>query len=131
MYPNAKSAYYGPEMRVRRSYSSPRPPREDKQTGYNLSSDRRQIIFIDGFKAGTFDLWCSRKTLMYYSNQQIKRVRVVKGADGYYCQFLINWERKEQHEFSGQIVGIDVGLKEFYTDSNGHTNGLSMETLKV
>jgi putative transposase len=42
---------------------------EYKQTGYKLSDDRRQITFIDGFNAGTFDLWCSRKTLMYYSNQ--------------------------------------------------------------
>jgi putative transposase len=31
---------------------------EYKQTGYQLSDDRRKIVFTDGFKAGTFDLWC-------------------------------------------------------------------------
>jgi len=45
----------------------------------------------------------------------------VKRADGYYCQFLINYERQEKHEFTGSVVGIDLGLKELYTDSNGNT----------
>ncbi|PSF36177.1 transposase [Aphanothece hegewaldii CCALA 016] len=94
---------------------------EYKLTGYKLSNDRRKITFIDGFKAGTFDLWCSQKTLVYYSEQQIKRVRVVRRADGYYCQFLIDYEREEKHEFTGNITGIDLGLKEFLTESNGNT----------
>ena len=94
---------------------------EYKQTGYKLSDDRRKIAFTDGFKAGTFDLWCNQKTLVYYTEQQIKRVRVVRRADGYYCQFLIDYEREEKHDFTGSVVGIDLGLKEFYTDSNGKT----------
>jgi len=94
---------------------------EYKQTGYKLSPDRRKITFTDGFQAGTFDLWCSQKTLVYYSEQQIKRVRIVKRADGYYCQFLIDYERQEKHEPTGKITGIDVGLKEFYTDAQGNT----------
>ncbi|XWK88138.1 MAG: transposase [Phormidium sp.] len=94
---------------------------EYKTTGYSLSDNRKQITFTDGFKAGTFDLWCSQKTLVYYSCEQIRRVRVVKRADGYYCQFLINYEREEKHEFTGSVVGIDLGLKELYTDSNGNT----------
>lgn len=94
---------------------------EYKLTGYKLSDDRKQISFIDGFKAGEFDLWCSQKTLVYYSEQQIKRVRVVKRADGYYCQFLIDYERQEEREFTGSVVGIDLGLNEFYTDSQGNT----------
>jgi|GEM_PF-5817872 len=56
------------------------------------------------------DLWCSNKTLVYYTAQQIKRVRIVKRADGYYCQFLIDYERKENHEPTGKITGIDLGL---------------------
>jgi putative transposase len=91
---------------------------EYKQTGYKLSDDRRKINFTDGFKAGTFDLWCHQKNLVYYTEQKIKRVRVVKRADGYYCQFLIDYERSEKHDFT--VVGIDLGLKEFYTDSNGN-----------
>ncbi|WP_039899758.1 RNA-guided endonuclease InsQ/TnpB family protein, partial [Microcystis sp. T1-4] len=94
---------------------------EYKLTGYKLSEDRRKIKFTDGFKAGEFDLWCSQKTLVYYSEQQIKRVRVVRRADGYYCQFLIDVERQEYHEPTGQITGIDLGLKEFYTDDQGNT----------
>ncbi|MFB2876603.1 RNA-guided endonuclease InsQ/TnpB family protein [Floridanema aerugineum] len=94
---------------------------EYKITGYKLSDDRKQITFTDGFKAGTFDLWCSQKALVYYSSQQIRRLRVVRRADGYYCQFLIDYERQEKHEFTGSVVGIDLGLKEFYTDSNGNT----------
>ncbi len=35
-----------------------------------------------GFKAGEFDSWCNQKTLVHYSEQQIKRVRVVRRADG-------------------------------------------------
>ncbi len=59
--------------------------------------------------------------MLLYSEKQIQRVRIVRRADGYYCQFLIQWERKEEHEFNGNVVGIDLGLKEFYTDSNGNT----------
>ena len=94
---------------------------EYKLTGYKLSNDRRKITFTDGFKAGEFDLWCSQTTLVYYTEQQIRRVRVVKRADGYYCQFLINIERLEHHEPTGKITGIDLGLKEFYTDAQGNT----------
>ncbi len=59
--------------------------------------------------------------IIYYSEQQIKRVRVVRRADGYYCQFLIDVERQEYHKPTGQITGIDLGLKEFYTDAQGNT----------
>ncbi|NET75696.1 transposase [Okeania sp. SIO1F9] len=91
---------------------------EYKTTGYKLSPDRKKIEFKDGFKAGVFELWTSRD-LVWYSEQQISRVRVVKRADGYYCQFLVNVERKETHNFEGNVVGIDLGLNAFYTDSNG------------
>ena len=94
---------------------------EYKLTGYQFSDDRRKITFIDGFKAGEFDLWCSQKTLVYYSEQQIRRVRVVRRADGYYCQFLIDLERKEHHDPTGQITGIDLGLLHFYTDAQNNT----------
>jgi putative transposase len=93
---------------------------EYKNTGWKLSADRKQITFTDGFKAGTFELWTSRD-LVWYAEKQISRVRVVIRADGYYAQFLIGWDRREQHEFQGEIVGIDLGLSEFYTDSKGET----------
>lgn len=56
-----------------------------------------------------------------YSEKQISRVRVIRRADGYYAQFLVDWDRQENHQFQGKMVGIDLGLKEFYTDSDGNT----------
>ncbi len=93
---------------------------EYKNTGWRLSTDRRQITFTDGFEVGTMALWTSRD-LIGYSEKQISRVRVVRRADGYYCQFLIDWDRRQEHQFQGKMTGIDLGLKEFYTDSEGNT----------
>ena len=93
---------------------------EYKNTGWKLSADRRQITFTDGFEVGTMDLWTSRD-LVWYSEKQISRVRIIRRADGYYAQLLVDWERLEEHEFQGKMVGIDLGLKEFYTDSEGNT----------
>ena len=53
---------------------------------------------------------------------QIKRVRLVKRADGYFVQFAVQAERKITHGPTGNQVGIDVGLKAFYTDSDGATS---------
>lgn len=50
---------------------------------------------------------------------QIKRVRVVRRADSYYAQFLIDHDRIEKREPTKTTVGLDVGLNHFYTDSNG------------
>ena len=52
---------------------------------------------------------------------EIKRIRVVRRADGYYAQFCINVERKEEHIPTGKAIGIDVGLNHFYTDSDRET----------
>jgi len=70
------------------------------------------------FKAGTFKMWGTRD-LHFYQKEQIKRVRVVRRADGYYVQFSIDQERNEQHEPTNRMLGIDVGLTHFYTDSEG------------
>ena len=93
---------------------------EYKTTGYKVSEDRKTIKFTDGFKAGTFKLVGSRD-LHYYPLKSIKRVRVVRRADGYYAQFCIDQERTENTETTGKSIGLDVGIKEFYTDSNGDT----------
>ena len=93
---------------------------EYKTTGYKLSEDRRSITFTDGFKAGSFKLWGTRD-LHFYQLSQIKRVRVVRRADGYYAQFCLDVERIEKREPTGKTIGLDVGLTHFYTDSNGQT----------
>jgi putative transposase len=109
---------------VFRQNRTPTPKKRVKVylNSWKLSADRRQITFTDGFEVGTMDLWSSRD-LVWYSEKQISRVRVIRRADGYYAQFLIDWDRREEHEFQGKMTGIDLGLKEFYTDSNGNTVG--------
>ena len=93
---------------------------EYKTCGWSLSEDRRHITFTDGFKAGTFKMWGTRD-LHFYQNKQIKRVRVVRRADGYYTQFCIDQDRIEKRQPTSNTIGIDVGLTHFYTDSNGDT----------
>jgi len=93
---------------------------EYKTSGWKLSENRDAITFTDGFKAGTFKLYGTRD-LNYYQLTQIKRVRVVRRADGYYAQFCIDHDRTEDKEPTGKTVGLDVGLNHFYTDSNGST----------
>jgi putative transposase len=47
-------------------------------------------------------------------------VRLVRRADGYYCQFAIDIECIDIQPPTSQEIGLDVGLESFYTDSNGH-----------
>lgn len=93
---------------------------EYKTSGWKLSDDRNQLTFIDKFKAGKFQIIGTRDLKLYHL-EQIKRIRIVRRADGYYAQFCVDVERKEEHEWSGRVVGIDVGLEYFYTDSEGNT----------
>jgi len=58
-------------------------------------------------------------TLGYTIFRQIKRVRLVKRAEGYSAQFCISVDRIESMPATGTTIGLDVGLKDFYTDSNG------------
>jgi putative transposase len=94
---------------------------EYKTSGWKLSPDRRSINFIDKKGIGKLKLkgtW----DLHFYQLEQIKRVRLIRRADGYYVQFIIRVEsEKVDIQPTGKIVGLDVGLKEFYTDSNGHS----------
>jgi len=94
---------------------------EYKTSGWKLSKDRRSINFLDKKGIGKLKLkgtW----NLHFYQLDQIKRVRLVCRADGYYVQFLVKIEaEKVDIEPTGKVVGLDVGIKEFYTDSNGHT----------
>ena len=92
---------------------------EYKTSGWRLSEDRRYITFSDGFQAGTFKLWGTRD-LHFYQLKQFKRIRVVRRADGYYCQFCIDQVRIENRFPTNKTVGLDVGLNYFLTDSNGN-----------
>ncbi|NEO24811.1 transposase [Moorena sp. SIO4A5] len=93
---------------------------EYKKSGWKLSPDKKSITFTDKKGIGklklkgTWDLW-------RFDKKQINRVRIVKRADGYYVQFCVAVNVKEEVEHTGEMVGLDVGIKEFYTDSNGHS----------
>ncbi|MEG4533351.1 transposase [Microcoleus sp. D2_18a_D3] len=93
---------------------------EYKTSGWLLSADKRCLTFKDGFAAGKFKLVGSRD-LHFYAPDEIKRIRVVRRADGYYAQLCINVERKEELIPTGKAMGIDVGLNHFSTDSDGET----------
>ncbi len=89
-----------------------------KSTGWKLALDKKSIKFTDKKGIGKLKLKGTRD-LHFYQISQIKRVRLVKRADGVYVQFCIDVDRKENTELNGNIIGLDVGLKEYYTDSNG------------
>ena len=91
---------------------------EYKTSGWTLSKDRKTLTLTDGFEAGSFRLKETRD-LNFYNIKQIKRVRIIKRADGYYAQFCIDAARKEEAQYTGSEIGIDVGLSHFLTDSNG------------
>ncbi|NET76578.1 transposase [Okeania sp. SIO1F9] len=93
---------------------------EYKQSGWKISPDKKSITFSDKKGIGklklkgTWDLW-------RFDKKQVKRVRIVKRADGYYVQFCVSVDVTEQLNPADATVGLDVGLKEFYTDSRGNT----------
>ena len=93
---------------------------EYKQSGWKISPDKKSINFTDKKGIGkvklkgTWDLW-------RFDQKLIKRVRIVKRSDGYYVQFCVKANNSQQLEATGFTVGLDVGLKEFYTDSDGYS----------
>ena len=93
---------------------------EYKTSGCQLSSHKKCLTFTDGFAARTFKLVGSWD-LHFYAPSEIKRVRVIRRADGYGAQFCIDVERTRESISTGIAIGIDVGLNHFYTDSEGET----------
>ena len=91
---------------------------EYKQTGWKLSEDRKYLALTDGFKIGRLKLVGSRD-LNFYQIEQIKRIRLVRRADGYYAQFCVDVDRREDMQPTQTTIGLDVGLNHFYTDSKG------------
>jgi putative transposase len=95
---------------------------EYKQTGWKLDDDGKHITFTDGCGIGRLRLVGNKKQkIETFPVKDMKRVRIVRRADGYYAQFCVKTERKVEHVPSGKDLGIDVGLKSFLTDSEGTT----------
>ncbi len=93
---------------------------EYKTSGWKLSANRKAITFSDQKNIGTLK-FIGTYDLNYYQLNQIKRVRLVKRADGYYAQFAIQIDLKIESQPTGKAVGLDVGIKYFLADSNGNT----------
>lgn len=91
---------------------------EYKVSGWKLSSDCMRIAFTDGFNIGTLSLYCNKETQEDLFRLKINPVRVVRRADGYYAQFCLDADRKEPGEYTGNVIGKDLGLKYFYKDQN-------------
>jgi putative transposase len=95
---------------------------EYKQTGWKLEPDGKHITFTDGCGIGRLRLVGNKKQKVAECPiKQIKRVRLIRRADGYFCQFAVQAQRCIEHVPTGLHAGIDMGLKEFLTDSDGNT----------
>jgi putative transposase len=91
---------------------------EYKTTGWKLAEDRKSITITDKIGIGKLKLKGTRD-LNFYQPDQIKRVRLVKRADGYYVQFCVSVDREQVISPTKSTIGLDMGLNHFYTDSNG------------
>ncbi|WP_084668989.1 RNA-guided endonuclease InsQ/TnpB family protein [Spirulina major] len=90
---------------------------EYKTSGWKLLGPKR-IKFTDGFGIGELRL-IGTYDLARYDESLIKRVRLVRRADGYYVQFCIQVNVQVQSEPSQKAVGLDLGLRYFIAASDG------------
>jgi putative transposase len=84
---------------------------EYKQSGWKLLN-RKTIKFNDKKNIGILKL-VGTWDLADFQESDIKRVRLIRKADGYYCQFVLSCEVKEDVKPSGKCIGLDVGLASF------------------
>jgi len=91
---------------------------EYKQTGWQLDGEGKRLTFTDGSGIGQVRLIGSRD-LATFPHEQVKRVRLLRRADGYYAQFVLQVERRVSHVPTGSALGIDVGIAAYLTDSDG------------
>jgi len=95
---------------------------EYKTTGWRLEPDGKHITLTDGCGIGRLRMVGNPKQkIADVPTEQIKRVRIVRRADGYYVQFGVKADRVIKHVPTGKQVEIDLGLKAYYTDSEGNT----------
>lgn len=96
---------------------------EYKTSGWSLHKTQRRITITDKKGIGELKL-LGKWDIHQYPVKSIKRVRLVRRADGYYCQFAVDVECIDIQPPTGKEIGLDVGLESFYTDSNGHQEPL-------
>ncbi|MHC5599308.1 MAG: RNA-guided endonuclease InsQ/TnpB family protein [Nostoc sp.] len=91
---------------------------EYKQQSWKLHPTKRRIAFTDKKGIGELKL-LGKWDIHTYPVELIKRVRIVHRADGYYVQFCVKVDNKQEAPLTTSVIGIDVGLEYFYSDSNG------------
>ena len=92
---------------------------EYKTSGWKLHKTKRRITFTDKKGIGELKL-LGKWDIQSYELKDIKRVRLIRRADGYYAQFCIGIDVVDIQPKTGNEIGLDVGIESFYTDSNGH-----------
>ena len=92
---------------------------EYKTSGWKLSENRKAITFKDKKGIGRLKLK-GTYDLNFYQIDQIKRVRLVRRADGYYAQFVVKADVRVKTKPTGKAIGLDLGIKYFLADSNGN-----------
>lgn len=88
-------------------------------SGWKLHPTKRRISFTDKKRIGELKL-LGKWDIHTFPLDFIKRVRIVRRADGYYVQFCVKVESRQDAPATNTEVGIDVGVEYFYSDSNGH-----------
>ncbi len=91
---------------------------EYKQQSWKLHSTKRHITFTDKKGIGKLKL-LGKWDIHQYPIELIKRVRIVRRADGCYVQFCVKIDNKLDAPVATSEIGIDVGLQYFYSDSEG------------
>lgn len=92
---------------------------EYKTSGWVLHFNKRRISFTDKKGIGELKL-LGKWDIHTYPVKSIKRIRLVKRADGYYCQFCLSIEVVDIQPKTNKEIGLDVGIESFYTYSNGY-----------
>lgn len=92
---------------------------EYKTSGWSLHPKKRRITFTDKKGIGEVKL-LGKWEIQTYPVKSIKRVRLVRKADGYYCQFAVDIQVKSESRTGNGELGLDVGIEFLYSDSNGH-----------
>jgi putative transposase len=92
---------------------------EYKTSGWSLHPTKRRITITDKKGIGKLKL-LGKWDIHTYPVKAIKRVRLIRRADGYYCQFCVDVECVDIQPLTSNEIGLDVGLESFYTDSKGH-----------
>lgn len=92
---------------------------EYKISGWELHPTKRRITFTDQKGIDEVKL-LGKWDIHTYSVKSIKRVRIVKRADGFYVLFCLAIEVQSESKIADGEIGLDVGLEYLYSDFNGY-----------